>query len=95
MGLIANDTNVDQIKTILVFTERALEEAHSSAHAQQQGLRRARLGPMEGFQGLQCHLKLMLSFSWLFLVFFSALRLHFPNGQSSRFTTREERSSCP
>lgn len=32
MGLIANDTNVDQIKTICIYPERALEEAHSSAH---------------------------------------------------------------
>lgn len=28
------------------------------------------MGPMEGFQGLQCHLEVDVSFSWLFPAFF-------------------------
>lgn len=58
MGLISLQmTQIDIKLRQLLFTERTQEEAHSSAHAQQQGLGRARLGPLEGIQGLQCHLE--------------------------------------
>lgn len=73
MGLISLQmTQMDIKLRQLVFTERTQEEAHSSAHAQQQGLGGGQdWGHWRDFRDSNVIWNLMLSFSRLFLIFFS------------------------